>query len=333
MNIKTVLASLLGWSALALVSSSQADIESVVVFGDSLSDPGNYFQLFGEQEVQPFEPDNVPSAPYASGGHHFTNGETWIEQLTRDLHIAPSGSPATAAPGVFSNYAVGRSRARDRLLDTVFNDENLSSQVDRFIEDHASGAPADALYTLWIGSNDVADALSAFLSGDPGIGQAIIAAGVGNTADQMLSLYLAGAREFLTPSIPDFSMTPRVRNLASGICSGSPAPETCQAQVLSQVSMISAAYNGGMSQVLLGLSQLPDIRIQTLDVNAFLAAVIANPQAFGLENAVDACTAPATTQQAFCQKANDYLFWDGQHPSEAGHRALADYALKNLQID
>ena len=76
---------------------------------------------------------------------------------------------------------------------------------------------------------------------------------------------------------------------------------------------------------LLGWSALALVSSSQADIESVVV--------FGLENAVDACTAPATTQQAFCQKANDYLFWDGQHPSKAGHRALADYALENLQID
>lgn len=67
-------------STLLTASMAEGDEYSIIItFGDSGSDPGNYFQLFGEQEIQPFEPDNIPSAPYAVGGHHFSNGETWIE--------------------------------------------------------------------------------------------------------------------------------------------------------------------------------------------------------------------------------------------------------------
>ena len=92
MNIRTYMVSLLVLGALTAPVSRAQDFESMVIFGDSLSDPGNYYHLFGEQSLQPFEPGNVPSAPYPMGGHHFTNGETWIERLSRSLGMATSGS-------------------------------------------------------------------------------------------------------------------------------------------------------------------------------------------------------------------------------------------------
>jgi hypothetical protein len=46
-----------------------ADVARLVFFGDSLSDPGNYFIAFGTVSRAPFEP--IPDAPYAIGGHHF----------------------------------------------------------------------------------------------------------------------------------------------------------------------------------------------------------------------------------------------------------------------
>ena len=63
-----------------------------VVFGDSLSDPGNFFIEYGQVSKAPYEP--VPSAPYDIHGHHFSNGPTWIEQLTDELDTRESGRPA-----------------------------------------------------------------------------------------------------------------------------------------------------------------------------------------------------------------------------------------------
>ena len=79
-------------------------------FGDSLSDSGNHFIAFREISHRPFEP--VPDAPYAVGGLHFSNGATWAEQLSWTLHSPKSGLPALLAGGEFTNYAVGRARAR-----------------------------------------------------------------------------------------------------------------------------------------------------------------------------------------------------------------------------
>jgi phospholipase/lecithinase/hemolysin len=87
-----------------------------VVFGDSLSDPGNAFVLLQAVTVPPFA-SFVPSAPYARGGLHFSNGATWVEQLSILEKAMPSSGPALAQPAVFANYAVGAAppeRARNR---------------------------------------------------------------------------------------------------------------------------------------------------------------------------------------------------------------------------
>ena len=52
---------------------ADTDFNSLVVFGDSLSDPGNKFALTGLSNVPPYDlldPFVVPNGPYARGGHH-----------------------------------------------------------------------------------------------------------------------------------------------------------------------------------------------------------------------------------------------------------------------
>src|SRR6266704_4453450 len=68
-----------------------------VVFGDSLSDPGNAFVLLRDVEVPPFD-GLIPDAPYARGGMHFSNGATWVEQLAIIDHALPSTGPALLNP-------------------------------------------------------------------------------------------------------------------------------------------------------------------------------------------------------------------------------------------
>ncbi len=127
MNGKLAKSSILCLGLLVAGWCEAASYSEAIVFGDSLSDSGNYFVQFGGKSMQPYEAENVPSKPYAIGGHHFTNGATWVETLTRKLHIPNSGSPSMVAPGIFRNYSVGRSRARDVLLDGVFSEVNLTT--------------------------------------------------------------------------------------------------------------------------------------------------------------------------------------------------------------
>ncbi len=84
------------------------DFNRIVVFGGSVSDSGNVFALNGGVANHP--PYNqtdlidpltlVPTAPYDVGGHHFSNGATWIEQFARPLGLGENVRPAFATPTV-----------------------------------------------------------------------------------------------------------------------------------------------------------------------------------------------------------------------------------------
>ena len=89
--------------------SAEHGYARLVVFGDSLSDPGNYYAAYHEVSLRPFAP--IPDAPYAIGGLHFSNGATWVEQLGREMHSGNSAGPALRHLGG-TNFAVGRARAR-----------------------------------------------------------------------------------------------------------------------------------------------------------------------------------------------------------------------------
>src|SRR5262245_37149922 len=121
--------SVLSLVALVLLAPSwaaaQVTFQRIVVFGTSLSDPGNAFALLGQANTPPYDtldPFLIPSAPYARGGHHFSNGATWIEQLARPLGFAGDVRSAFQGSGVrSSNYAVGGARARDEGINYDFS--------------------------------------------------------------------------------------------------------------------------------------------------------------------------------------------------------------------
>ena len=296
---------------------AQPQSQELFFFGDSLSDPGNFFTELGEFVVQPFEP--IPGAPYAIGGHHFSNGRTWAEQLAARLHAPRSGQPASRSPGLFTNYAVGRSRARADA--PVFPRFDLSTQVNFFFADFGGNAPPEATYVVWSGSNDLRDACGA-LAADPGGATtvAIMQDAITSIANNIIALYGAGAREFLVLNMPNIGNSPAVRALGQ------------QDPTLPIIAeQLSALFNDNLSgalDVLEGL--LPGIEILRLDVFSLLNDVVADPQAFGLTNATDPCLSFGVIGGAICAKPNRYLFWDGAHPTKSGHALLAEAAAEIL---
>lgn len=299
---------------LSLVSPVVAEEPArLVVFGDSLSDPGNHFLAYRTVALPPFAP--IPEASYAVGGHHFSNGATWAERLAADLGAPTSGGPALAIPGLFTNYAVGRARAREGA--PAFPDHDLTTQVQTFLGDFGGQAPPGGVYVIWIGANDVSDALLA-LQVDPsgttsfGILQASIEAVAGNVQ----RLFMAGARTFLVPNIPNLAITPVVRSLGA------------DAQLAA--AQLATLYNGALDQALDALQALP-IEIVRLDVDALLGQVVADPAAVGLTDIVAPCLRFGVTADAFCATPQRHLFWDGFHPTATGHAIIAEAALQAIR--
>ena len=307
-------------SLLIAPCASAQQISRIFFFGDSLSDAGNHFIATRTSSRQPFSLD-PPIASYDIGGHHFSDGATWAEQLATALQIPTSGNPSLRVPGVFTNYAVGR--ARSGAHSPIFSDFDLSTQVNEYLSDFAGQPPQPTdLFVIWIGANDVGDALTVLLTppqlgGDPsGKTSAII---LGNAvqavATNLAKLAAFGAPRFLIANVPDLAKTPYIRFL--GVTQSPLIPQFA--------SLFSGFYNQGLLQV---VGQNPLIRL--LDTNALFEDILAAPENFGLSNTTDRCTTPLVQGNAICSQPHSYLFWDGFHPTTTTHTAIAQRALQVL---
>jgi phospholipase/lecithinase/hemolysin len=303
----------LGLAAPAAVSA-QSRFSGIVVFGTSLSDSGNAFVLVGDASTPPdfmLNPLLIPSAPYAKGGHHFSNGATWIEQFARSVGLGDSVRPALATtdPGV-TNYAVGAARAYDDGQNF-----NLTRQVDTFLQRSGGVAQSQALYVIEMGSNDIRDAFQIFATG--GNGGPVLTQALASIAANIQKLYLAGAREFLVWAAPNVGLTPAVRSLgpAAGALAGT----------------LTQLFNGGLAGVLAQLSAaLPGTSFERLDAYQILNAIVASPTEFGLIMVTTACVTP-NIEPFSCNDPDGFLFWDGIHPTRAGHAILAQASANVLQ--
>jgi phospholipase/lecithinase/hemolysin len=303
-----------GWAAADDGHGSRRPFERIVAFGTSLSDPGNAFALTECKLTPPdfgMEPQDllIPDCPYAKGGNHFSNGPTWIEDLARPLGLARSVRPAFAESHFHaSNYAVGGARAR------AVGSFPLAAQVDAFLADVRGRAPADALYVVEMGGNDVRDALA--LGGDP----AVIGAAIASIAQHIQILYGAGARKFLVWNVPNIALTPAVRAVAAA----SPG-----VPVLAAAEQLSLGFKVNLDAALSGLAALPDIQIVRFDAFTEITGIVAQPAKFGLRDVTTACIQP-NVPPFQCRQPDRHLFWDGIHPTRAAHGITAVLAGKAL---
>jgi phospholipase/lecithinase/hemolysin len=321
-----VCAAALAATAPTLSARQHAPYSGIVVFGTSLSDPGNAFALLGGTSTPPdydLNPLLIPNAPYVRGGHHFSNGATWVEQLARSLGLAGSVRPAYGSDSPFAtNYAVGAARACDSPGD---ENVNLDDQIAAFLADKGS-APSDALYVIEVGGNDVRGGIAAALPvlQQTGNFQAALQAAApfltcASQAIQaaILTLRQAGAKHFLVWTVPDLGLTPAIRSLG---------PVAMQV-----ATVLTATFNNVMLLPTIQALDQPsdDIDIAVLDAFTLLQQISANPANFGLTNTTTACVTP-NTEPFFCQTADEYLFWDGIHPTRAAHEIVAHEAVRVL---
>jgi len=128
--------------------------------------------------------------------------------------------------------------------------------------------------------------------------------------------------------MPDFSRTPAVIGIAANL------PYPYNLYMLNAVSAASAGYNAILEGYLVYLETvaLPDIEITRMDTFSILNEVIADPGSADLEIVDEACVIPGTQGGALCANPGRYLFWDGIHPTGAGHKYLGQQAAALLGV-
>jgi len=155
--------------------------DSMVIFGDSLSDVGNCYLASG---------NTVPPLPYVNG--RFSNGPVWIEQVATKLGM-PVPTPSFLGG---NNYAYGS--AETATGSSLLGMPNVGAQVGTYLQAHT--ASPTTLYVLWAGANDFLD------------GQTAPSVPAGNMVAAVSTLETAGACYFLVLNLPPLGSTPKYLN-------------------------------------------------------------------------------------------------------------------------
>ncbi|HEX4928145.1 MAG TPA: SGNH/GDSL hydrolase family protein, partial [Burkholderiales bacterium] len=283
----------------------------LVIFGDSLSDPGNLFALTQTNNVPTsYDVDQflVPNSAYAVGGHHLSNGSTWIEDLAKSLGVASNAGPAWrpgASPA--ANYAVAGARAYDKGQGF-----DLPDQVSHFLADLGrQDAPSDALYVIEFGGNDIRDAL---FTGD----QTLVGESLKSIFTEVSRLYQAGARKFFVVNVPSIGLLPSVRALEPafpGISGLGGAAD-----------LATQKFNENLAGVVTMLQgSLPGVEIRPFDLYELIKNVSTHPSDFGLADVTTPCITPDIAPYK-CRNPDERAFWDGIHPTRALHAIIAQQA-------
>ena len=288
---------------------------SLFAFGDSLSDAGN---LFLEDQGK------APVSPYVGG--HFSNGPTWVEDLSGMLGLGPM--TPFLGPENGDNFAFGGAQTGS----TEINPPNPSSPIHIDFPDQINAydllnpVPVkDALYTVDIGANDIMNALAAYAGGQIKLPEVdkVVTEAESNTINAVIALFGLGARALLFYEVPNLGLTPRFEGTA----------------FQSLASSLAESFN---LAVLDGLTQresqgLKGLKVFTLDTYDLLGQITANPLQYGFSDVTDPCWTGNFTDPmsgTLCSPnqtgQDEFLFWDEVHPTAAGHLLAAEFAFDAL---
>lgn len=279
---------------------------TIYSFGDSLSDAGNIsVATLGTIPVSP---------PYSDG--RFTNGQVWVQDLAQDLGLNPLQPSLSGG----TDFAFGGAQTGTTAVHTA-NPTDLPGQYAQFLSQDPNPS-SNALYTVWIGSNDVLSILSQ-AGQTPANAASEISAAVSNEVSFIAALQAHGAKDVMVANVPDIGKTPDLMAEGAGASAAG--------------SVLAQQYDGELSTALASLAATGGLKVDLIDTYGLLDGVIANPTAYGFTNATSPAwtgnfsssssgTLTATTAAA----QNQHVFWDDLHPTAAAHALLAQYAASTI---
>ncbi|WP_174296285.1 SGNH/GDSL hydrolase family protein [Sphingomonas bacterium] len=296
LTLTLVTAALLALPALA----AAAPYDALYVFGDSLSDRGNLADAFGT---------SFPNPP--SYHNSFTNGDVAIARVAAAYGLAddPSlwlSSPTPTNPLTGTSYAVGGATAQASAVGGIA-DINLPQQISAYLAQSGGTADTGALYTLFIGGNDVTHATMT-MTDEPAI-----TAAVSSELNAITQLKAAGARNFLVVNVPDVGSIPLF------------AQE--HPDLAGEASTLTTLYNQDLAS---GLATVSGVNLVSFNLFTYEKAILANAARFGITDTADFCytNAPfsaATTAACGAGAANigHFAYWNDVHPTKQVHALIA----------
>lgn len=289
------------------------DYSALNIFGDSLVDAGNLFNLTGLP----------PSPPY---DQKLSNGPVWVEQLAVELDLEPV-LVTEAIPNLLRgkvptegiNFALTGSLSSDvNVVSPLL--PGLQQQIETF-GGLATFIPpkSDALFVLLAGGNDYNEAIFRPSSIDSA---ALPNQVTDNLTNAVAALIGSGAKQLLVSNLPNLGQQPFADFL-----------DQVNPQSSALLTSFSTQHNLLLDQKLTALETASGAHITQLDLDSLFASAISNPGEFGFTNVDDACLTnfqPGFMFEGVCTNPDEFLFWDNVHPTTQAHGLIAQLALKTL---
>ena len=284
---------------------AKPNYSQVYVFGDSLSDTGNLASVTG-----PF-----PSPPFYQ--NRVSNGAVAVEVLAEKLGTTAQASLHLISAEVGSNYAVAGAKADG--IDVI----DLPAQLSIFLANHAYSAPADALYVIFIGGNDIRSARSIL---DKSTARAVLDTSVQQIQTTLNTLLISGAKSFLIINAPDIGALPETQ-LLSAMLNDPDMPD--------RATKLSKYFRNILDDAVESFEENRSIKVFDFDLYKSFNKIIKKSARYGFTNNNEACFSTATLSfNVGCNYGanfNQYVFFDEIHPTAKVHSMIGKAFYSTLE--
>ncbi len=286
-------------------------MSKIVVFGDSLSDTGNFYKHMYYQFP--------PSPPYYKG--RSSNGPLWIDYVL--THYYPNDAEAHILNYAFIGSGVG-SDEEDDDEDTVVDDAvfNFGGQLQKYFSEQTETISPSVLHIIWIGSDNY---MAYPKDADAEINLTI--EGIRRGIEQLVE---KGAKQIMLIGLPDFGLSPLARN---------------QNRV-ELFTYLSTQHTLKIEQLVEQLKQrYPEVHWIFQGVGDAFLDVITHPETYGFTNVTTACFEDlgysalyglalkglrGKAKETPKDTCDGYLFVDSAHVSTRAHAIIAQAIIASL---
>lgn len=289
--------------SISFLAQAEARYSKLYIFGDSLSDTGNLASIAGA-----FPP------PFFN--NRVSNGPVAIDTLAAKLGLSADASLHLLSMNAGTNYAVASARAS---RNTPFD---LNTQILSFQANHGFIAPSDALYIIFIGGNDIYDAL---VSGNINAANMTIQTAITNIKNAITALTQMGARSFMVMDAPNIAFLPETKIIAA---------VTNNTELLTQATQLSERFNEQLHNMIKQIKHEEDISITEFKLNKLFTKLLKKATKLGFSNSSDACFSTVTyTFHPDCDfgaNFDQFFFFDEVHPTARVHKLVGEAMYKKL---
>src|SRR5664279_4907927 len=252
----------------------------------AMAGPFNGIVVYGDSVVDNgnlFALTGVPGAPYWNG--RFSNGPVSVEYLAQSLS-------APLMDFAYGGATSGIVNIGDGGTQTTLGFGHLPGLTSEYLATVGSITPSEAAHSLFF----VCAALLNDLKSN-GFSTKTADTAVQNVMNIVNGLKAKGVQHILVAGAPDVGLGPSVVAAGAG-----PA-----------ATALSAYYNGELQLDLQGKG------VVYFDTFGVEHELVQNPAKYGLVDVTDPCFDGTTV----CPNPDQYLFWDGSHPTTAVDQLLA----------